>query len=224
MKKLKVSFPLMGNYHIPISYFLKHVMDADIMLPPPITVSTLELGTKYSPDFVCIPFKYTLGTFIEELNLGANVLIQAGGGCRYGYYSELQEKILKDLGYDFIYINLVSKGVTDYKKIISEFRKIDKNVKVYKMIYYALITRNMIKYMDRIEVSSFNSLFGAINSICFTKKSLKSFDDISGSCSNLRRIIFIRPSRSNPRGYSFVPIATCVAPSEQKIILSYFSR
>ena len=49
--------------------------------------------------------------------MGANTLIQMGGGCRYGYYYELQDRILKDLGYNFKYYNLVSKGHTDIKKI-----------------------------------------------------------------------------------------------------------
>lgn len=33
----------------------------------------------YSPDFVCVPFKYNLGNFIETLDNGANILVQAGG-------------------------------------------------------------------------------------------------------------------------------------------------
>ena len=82
------------------------------MIAPKITNKTIELGTKYSPEFVCMPFKYTLGTFIEAMDNGANILFQAGGGCRYGYYNELQTKILDDLGYNFKYINLVSKGKT----------------------------------------------------------------------------------------------------------------
>ena len=86
MSKLKVSFPHMGNYYIPAKYLLSHIVDADIIIPPFITAKTIELGSKYSPDFVCTPFKYTLGTMIESLEQGASILIQFGGGCRYGYY------------------------------------------------------------------------------------------------------------------------------------------
>ena len=105
-----VSFPHMGNYYVPVKYFLSHVLKANVMVAPKISNRTVELGCKYSPEFVCMPFKYTLGTFIEALEEGANVLVQAGGGCRYGYYNELQEQILHDLKYDFTYINLVSCG------------------------------------------------------------------------------------------------------------------
>ena len=55
----------MGDYHIPISYLFSHILDGEIIDSPAITSNTIELGTKNSPDFVCTPFKYTLGTFIE---------------------------------------------------------------------------------------------------------------------------------------------------------------
>ena len=61
--------------------------------------------------FVCVPFKYNLGNYIEALESGANVLIQAGGGCRYGYYAEVQEQILRDLGYKFEFVKLMSGKV-----------------------------------------------------------------------------------------------------------------
>ena len=80
----------MGNYYIPASYFFKHAFNVNVLKSPKITSKTIELGSKNSPDFVCAPFKYTLGTMIEGLEKGADVLLQMGGGCRYGYYSELQ--------------------------------------------------------------------------------------------------------------------------------------
>lgn len=52
-------------------------------------------------------------------------MVQAGGGCRYGYYSELQEEILKELGYQFTMVNFVTEGKTKLKKIKQEFLKIE---------------------------------------------------------------------------------------------------
>lgn len=151
MDKHILSFPHVGDYSIPIEYLLKHIVNVDIMVAPKITNLTIELGTKYSPEFVCTPFKYTLGTFIEALEAGADILLQGGGGCRYGYYCELQEKILDDLGYDFKYINLVTKGKSNPKKIYKEFKKIDPNFKVIRALYYLLVTKQMVKYMDKID-------------------------------------------------------------------------
>ena len=68
----KVSFPMIGNYSIPACYLLKHTLDSEVIMPPAITRNTIEMGTINSPEFVCTPFKYTLGTYIEVLNKGAN--------------------------------------------------------------------------------------------------------------------------------------------------------
>ena len=116
----------MANYYVPARYLMEKIVDVEIIESPFITAKTIELGNKYSPEFVCTPFKYTLGTLIESLDMGANVLIQFGGGCRYGYYSELQEKILKDLGYKFELLNLVTAGKTDIKRIYKTIKRIDK--------------------------------------------------------------------------------------------------
>ena len=146
----KISFPLIGEYGMPAEYLLTHIFPNQVVIPPPITSRTIELGVKYSPDFVCTPFKYTLGTMIEAVEKGANILIQLGGGCRYGYYGELQEKILKDLGHEVKVINLITKGKPELKRIFDSFKKIDVKFKKRKLIYYGFITMKMIKYMDNV--------------------------------------------------------------------------
>ena len=146
----KISFPQMGDYGIPAEFLLSHILKAKIIKAPKITSKTIELGTKYSPDFVCTPFKYTLGTMIECLDIGANILIQQGGGCRYGYYHELQEQILKDLNYNFKMINFVTEGKLNIKRINRMLKQIDKKYSKTKAIYYTFITLKMIKYMENI--------------------------------------------------------------------------
>ena len=145
----KVSYPQMGSYGVPIYFLLSHILEDDIVEPPNITDATLELGSKYSPDFVCTPFKYTLGTMIESLEQGADVLIQMGGGCRYGYYHELQEKILKDLGYSFVLINLVNGG---NKISISQLMKAyPLTIQKRHCLKYLYLTKKMVFYMDKID-------------------------------------------------------------------------
>lgn len=92
------------------------------LVPPPITKKTIELGFKHSPETVCIPFKYNLGNYIEALEAGADVICQAGGGCRFGYYAEVQEQILRRLGYEFEFFKLNNKNsvigfIKDFKRI-----------------------------------------------------------------------------------------------------------
>lgn len=145
---MKISYPLIGDYEVAIKYLLKNIFGEDsIISPPKITEKTKELGSKNSPNFVCNPFKFTLGTMSEALDEGANILIQFGGGCRYGYYHELQRKILEDLGYKFKLINLISGG-----KMINIFKLLKKcNINKFKFLYYYFVTTKIIKYMDNID-------------------------------------------------------------------------
>ena len=169
----------MANYYIPAKYLISHITDVEVLVAPKITAKTIELGNKYSPSFVCTPFKYTLGTMIESLDKGASILVQMGGGCRYGYYSELQEKILKDLGYKFRLLNLVSCGKADVKRIYKMMKKIDKNFKIPKGLYYLYITMNMIKYMDKIDDYIRKNIGFEINKGSFEKLLAEMLDEFS---------------------------------------------
>lgn len=140
----------MGDYEIPVKYLFSHILDCEIITSPKITAKTIEIGSKYSPEFLCTPFKYTLGTMIEGILKGANVVMQLGGGCRYGYYSELQKQILNDLDYDVLLINLVTAGKANPFKIYKELKKISK-INIIKSLYYLLITKKMVEYMDLID-------------------------------------------------------------------------
>lgn len=151
MENRKVSFPHLGNYYIPVHYLLKKLVNLEVSPSPPITKKTLELGSKYSPDFVCLPFKYNLGNFIESLDAGANILIQAGGGCRYGYYAEVQEVILRRLGYEFDFYTLVNTDKFTVSYLYHTFKKMNPKLSFFKFAYYMLLTLLMINYMDKID-------------------------------------------------------------------------
>ena len=100
---MKLYAPYLGLLHKAYGPVLKRA-GVDVVLPPRPTRRTLDLGTKYAPEFACLPFKITLGNMIEALDLGADTLFMPGGWgpCRFGYYDVIQELILKDLGYQFI--------------------------------------------------------------------------------------------------------------------------
>ena len=145
-----IAFPKMADYDVPARYLLNHITNYKI-IKPEINLNTIETGSKYSPDFVCTPFKYTLGTLINGLEKGADTLIQFGGGCRYGAYAALQEEILKKSGYKFEMYNLITAGKTDIKRIKKIFKIIDPNIKIYKSLRYLIIAFSMVKYMDKID-------------------------------------------------------------------------
>lgn len=152
--KYTISFPHIGNYYIPIYNWLSSIIDKDttkIMVPKKMSKHTIEIGTKYSPDFICLPFKYNLGNFIESLDNGANVLVQAGGGCKYGYYAELQKQILEDLGYKFKYITLVDMGRIKPFRVYNRFKKINPKLSFLKFIYRFCVAAAIAYYLDKFE-------------------------------------------------------------------------
>ena len=110
---MRVSLPHMGNIYIPMKTLLQE-LNVDTVIPPMNSQRTLSLATKYSPEGLCIPFKLTLGNFIEAAELGADTFLMAGGYgiCRLGYYARTQEKILHELGYD---VEIVRLGVSERK-------------------------------------------------------------------------------------------------------------
>lgn len=145
-----ITFPHMGDYYIPIEYLIKNITKQKVLVPPKITKKTIELGSKYSPDYVCMPFKYNLGNFIEALDKGANVVLQAGGGCRYGYYAELQEQILKDLDYSFEFVNFIENNHVSIKNIYKFAKSLNPKLNIFKFGYYGFNTILMIIMMDKL--------------------------------------------------------------------------
>ena len=99
---MKLSFPHMGNTEILLKDLFRRT-GIEVVVPPPTSEKTLKLGVKCATEFACLPLKATIGNFIEALEAGADTLVMAGGvgPCRFGYYAEIQRRILQDLGYQF---------------------------------------------------------------------------------------------------------------------------
>ncbi len=99
---LKVTFPHMGASTICFKQLVEG-MGAEVFLPDYNNLHQLDAGLKHSPEWVCFPFKTTLGNFIEALEKGCRTIVMATdcGPCRFGFYYAVQERILRDEGYDF---------------------------------------------------------------------------------------------------------------------------
>lgn len=99
---MRLTFPQMGLLSIPVETLLTG-LGHEVVPVPPTNKRTFELGAKYSPEGACLPFKINLGNYIEGLEQGAEGILMAGGvgPCRFGYYAQIQQRILEDLGYKF---------------------------------------------------------------------------------------------------------------------------
>ncbi len=111
---MRISLPHMGKLYIPFKALFER-LDVDYVIPPATSQRTLSLGAKYSPEGLCVPFKLTTGNIIEAAESGADtILMPAGNGiCRLGYYVNIQQQILQDLGFNNV--KIVKVGVSDDK-------------------------------------------------------------------------------------------------------------
>ena len=130
---MKVTFPHMGKMYISVATMLEE-LGFEVIVPPPITNKTLDLGVKYSPEYACLPLKLNLGNYIEALEKGADVIIMGGGvgPCRFGYYGKVQEEILKDLGYEFEMV-IIEPEQLKFENLFNTLKQLVKNVDVLKL-------------------------------------------------------------------------------------------
>lgn len=127
----------MGNTYIPIKMILEE-LDIEVVCPPKCSKKTLELGSKCSPEFICVPFKLNMGNYIEGINLGADTvfMLSGCGPCRFGVYHALQNDILKDLGYnvEFLTSDRFSslKGLIEFLETLNKASKKASYIKILR--------------------------------------------------------------------------------------------
>lgn len=162
---MKVTFPHMGRIDIPCYTFFSR-LGWEVVVPPPITKKTIELGARYSPEFSCLPLKINVGNMIEALELGAETIFMAGGHgpCRFGYYGEVQKTILEDLGYKFEFY-ILEPYRDNLKSFIGQINKLFRYEKNPLKIYLAgktaweqakaidLITKSVYKLWPREQIA-----------------------------------------------------------------------
>ena len=133
------------------AFFCEQVLDVDYLPLPEATRAASEVGVQNSSDYVCTPFKHILGDFAEALDLGADILIQFGGPCRLGYYGELQESILRDMGYDFIMLNFargIELGYIGWAKEV--LKTVNPNIDVPHGVVKLKAVAKMIAHLDSL--------------------------------------------------------------------------
>ena len=129
-ESIDVSFPNMGWSKYAFLSLFGGIKGINIIPPTPVNSSMVEIGVKLSPEFVCFPFKVTMGELIHLIEKKkVNTLIFAidKGPCRMGFYAHVQQKIMRDYGVDFRMITLQQDSLypeTDWLKPFAEFEKL----------------------------------------------------------------------------------------------------
>lgn len=159
----KVAFPRFGHYNLCIKYFVEQGMNTKYILQPPMTRRTMEIGSRYSPDYVCSPFKVTLGSMIDALEAGADTIVMTMGLCRLGYYGELQEQILRELGYEFDFINLSEYSTGNMKDYLKALHRINPKASLARMAKVMMETLKMLTYLDEMEAEYYKNCGFEVN-------------------------------------------------------------
>lgn len=147
----RVTFPQIGSYNVAFELIFKDGMGLDYVEPPKMTDKTLEIGAKYSPDSVCAPFKFMLGNYIEAIEAGANILVSVGGLCRLGYYGELHEQIIKDLGYNVKFVNFAQTRLKKPSSWYDKFKALNSEMSLVKIGEVLPTAVGMIENLDIVD-------------------------------------------------------------------------
>lgn len=149
----KVTFARMGIYTLAFRYALEE-LGWEVVMPDVPNPRTLSVGVKYAPEFFCVPFKLTLGNFIESLEQGAEMIVTSGGvgPCRAGHYNQVQADICRRLGYQFEMVVLEPVGLypLHFLRCIRRLNRARRSaVQIGRIIYEGF---RKIQIMDEFQV------------------------------------------------------------------------
>ena len=119
MEKPIITFARWGNYTIAFKALFES-LGLKVISPEKTTSETIAEGAKLAPEMYCFPLKVNLGNYLETIKKGADTIFMTtalGGSCRLRYYAVVEDKILKDSGYnvDFVIFDQNPKDI--YSKI-----------------------------------------------------------------------------------------------------------
>lgn len=145
---MRLTFPHMGNLYIALEGIFNY-LDLPVIIPPPINKETINVGTKYTPESACLPFKIMFGNFVQAIEQGADTIIMLGGSgpCRFGYFATLADVILKQKGYSYEMVILEGENLI---KEINKLR-VKNGVSYFKLIEAIWSGWTKLKAIDEIE-------------------------------------------------------------------------
>lgn len=99
---MRIATPRMGNLPLIVSDLARR-FDLDYVETPVFSEEAMRIGAALAPEFACLPLKAVVGNFVQALEAGADTLLMGGGSgpCRFGYYADIQKRILEREGYRF---------------------------------------------------------------------------------------------------------------------------
>jgi len=157
---MKVTYPHMGYLTIPVRKLLTS-LGLDVIEAPPVTNRTIEIGARYAPEGVCLPYKVNLGNFIESLELGADTILTVcgPGKCRLGFYHAVHKIALaRQRPVQIFSINVDHLFSDIYKFLQAVVPQANK----FTIIKQILLTIHALRALDAI--NNAKNHFGALSS------------------------------------------------------------
>lgn len=146
---MKVSYPHMGYLSTPVHNMLTN-LGVEVVEAPPISKKTVEVGSMYSPEGVCLPYKINMGNFLESIDKGADtfVTVCGAGKCRLGFYNAVQKIQLSKLSDFSLYTidtNHLFNGLYKFLKSVAPGAS---NLEIVKQLSMAIKTLKALDFIN----------------------------------------------------------------------------
>lgn len=141
----------MGTIYIVVASLIRS-LGGEVIIPPQTSKKTLSIGTKYSPEAICLPYKLLLGNYIEAIEHGAEavIMISSPGICRLGEYSKTIRNALEDLDYKIKYIDLdLYKG--KFAEMLNCLKTVTGNSNLFTLANGLNIAFNKVFMLDNLD-------------------------------------------------------------------------
>lgn len=185
----------MGNQYVATKVLLDE-LGVDNIIPPECSKDTLDIGTKYSPESICLPLKINIGNYIESIQQGADTIVITGscGPCRFGYYSILEKEILREIGHDVKFILLdVPQG--QYRKFFNSVIELTNTKNPFKImkalgkatkILYQVDDLDKAVYQKRPRQKRIGELEGYLDGFHRELRNVKGYTEVMKLISNTK--------------------------------------
>lgn len=150
-----ITFPHMGNIFLAAKITFDG-LGIRYVIPPVNSKKSLEIGSRISPEEMCLPFKIMMGNYVQSIAQGADSILLVGsrGPCRFGEYSELQYRLLKKAGYDVQFVVAKFPEEEDKEMNVKSLKALVEDITMKKSAMAAAVIRGLrsmylIDYLEK---------------------------------------------------------------------------
>ena len=151
---MKITAPHLGNVYI-AAQALFDGLGIEYIVPPMNNKEALEMGSLFSPEEMCLPYKIMIGNYIQAIEKGADTVLLPGscGPCRFGKYAEMQMNLFKKIGKEIGFIVIDSPGDIGIKELFKRINRISRNSKRGKIGQFESLLKavKIMNILDEIE-------------------------------------------------------------------------